>query len=47
MKQMDTEHLRIYIREAEKDIFYQLEDIRSERWIDVPACSRNAMFLAM
>lgn len=28
MKQMDTDHIRIYIREIEKDIFYQLEDMR-------------------
>ncbi len=28
MKQMDTDNIRIYIRESEKDIFYQLEDVR-------------------
>ena len=28
MKQMDMEHMRIYIREMDKDIFYQLEDIQ-------------------
>ncbi|CAF1128370.1 unnamed protein product [Adineta steineri] len=27
MKQMDTENIRIYIRETEKDIFYQLDDV--------------------
>ncbi|UJR10453.1 hypothetical protein I4U23_014657 [Adineta vaga] len=27
MKQMDTDHIRIYIRESDKDIFYQLEDV--------------------
>ncbi len=25
---MDTDHIRIYIREMDKDIFYQLEDMR-------------------
>lgn len=28
MKQMDTDDIRIYIRESDKDIFYQLEDMR-------------------
>lgn len=30
MKQMDDDNIRIYIRESDKDIFYQLEDMRSE-----------------
>lgn len=28
MKQMDSDHIRIYIREIEKDIFYQLEEMK-------------------
>ncbi len=28
---MDADHIRIYIREVDKDIFYQLEDIRYKR----------------
>jgi len=28
MKQMETDNIQIYIREMEKDIFYQLEDVK-------------------